>query len=275
MAARRTPPQKPERPHQTAEQKRRCIDKINTRIADLTAFDPATIQQEHGDPQVKALQVSIETALATSFGQGTSEYNRYSQAAFLDRAAIRMNSRSSWIDARGGYADDNRNDLREAVQAISKAKAASLALLGEAVKALEEEIEDMQLVPTMASSAAETAAHRPSSPFNIHVSGQNSRVNIHSHDQSVNTIKIQASDFEPLANELRQLRETLTAQAKSAQDLVTIGAIATAELAAEEKDASKISQALSSLGTAGHWVLKVAKDLGVAVASKIIAAHLV
>jgi hypothetical protein len=63
-------------------------------------------------------------------------------------------------------------------------------------------------------------------------------------------------------------------QAKSAQDHVAIGAIAAAELGAEEKNSSKISKALSNLGTAGHWVLKVAKELGIAVASNVIAAQL-
>jgi hypothetical protein len=275
MATRRAPPPKPERPHQTADQKKRYIERINACIAELTAFDPTTIQQKYGDPRVKALQVSIETALAKSFGEGTREYNRYRQAAVLD--PLVLPTRPSWSVARGGYSGDHRNDFREAVYELTKAKETSLVLLCQAVKALEEEIEDMQLVPAMASSAAETTAHSPSRPYtNIYVNGENSRVNFHSNDQSVNTVNIQASDFEPLANELRLLRETLTAKAKNDEDYVAIKAITTAELAAKEKDNSRISQALSSLGTAaGHWVLTVAKELGIAVASKEIAKHLV
>ncbi|MFN7754596.1 MAG: hypothetical protein ACK5O9_01980 [Holosporales bacterium] len=273
MTTRPAPPPKPERPHQTADQKKRYIERINACIAELTAFDPTTIQQKYGDPRVTALQVSIKNALAKSFGEGTSEYNRYRQAAVLD--PLVLSTRPSWSVARGGYSGDHRNDFREAVYELTKAKETSLVLLRQAVKALEEEIEDMQLVPAMPSNAAETTAHRPSHPY-INVISEHSRINFQSHDQSVNTFNIQASDFEPLANELRLLRETLTAQAKNAQDHVTIGVIAKAELAAEEKDASKISQALSSLGTAaGNWVLKFAKELGIAVASKEIAKHLV
>lgn len=275
MATRRTPPQRPERLYQTAEQKKRCIDKINARIVDLTAFDPTTIQQEHTDPQVQALEVSIETALASAFGQNTIEYDRYSRAAYLDRAPMYMHTTSGFFSARGGYTDNYQNNFREAVQAIGKAKAESLALLNQAVKMLEEEIDDMQLMPAMTSNAEKAAPHLPSRPYSIHVNGENSRVNINSHDQSINTVNIPASDYEPLARELRQLREALTVQAKSAQDHITIGAVAAAELAAEEKDASRISRALSSLGTAGHWALKVAKDLGIDVASKVIAAHLI
>ncbi|HAU1183866.1 TPA: hypothetical protein JBI17_14185 [Legionella pneumophila] len=270
MAARHTPPQKPERPYQSVEQKRRSIDKINTRITELNAFDPIAIQQENGDPQVKALEVSIDTALTFAFGQNTNEYTRYSRAAYLDRAPINMHIESSWR----GYSAHNQNSLREAIQAISKAKAESLALLNQAVKALEEEVEDMQLSTATPRSIAEVSSHTDKLPYNIHVNGQNSHVNINSHDQSINTINIQYSEFDALANELRELRQALIAQAQSAQDHVTIGAIAAAELGAEEKDSSKIMKALSSLGTTGHWVLKVAKELGIAVASNIIAAHL-
>lgn len=271
MAGRRSVPQKPERPQLTAQQKARCIERIRTRIAELNEFDPATIQQEHGDPQVKALEVSIKTALATAFGEDTNEYNRYRNAAFLDRAPIRMSSRSSLIEATGGYSGFRGNNFREAIQVISQAKAGSLALLNQAVRTLEEEIEDMQLIPTTAYGASE-AISRPQ-PY-IHVSGENSRININSHDQSINTVNIQASDFEPLANELNQLRQALMVRATSASEHMALGMIAAAELGAEEQSQSKVSAALSSLGAAGAWVLNVAKDIGTGVASSVIAAHL-
>jgi len=67
-----------------------------------------------------------------------------------------------------------------------------------------------------------------------------------------------------LAEEFAQLRSALLPLASDAEQFAAIGAVASAEIAAKNGESSKITQALSALGTGGKWVLGVAKDIGVA-----------
>lgn len=99
--------------------------------------------------------------------------------------------------------------------------------------------------------------------YTISVSGENSRVNVGSTDNSFNTVALQSKDLAALSEELTRLREVVAAKAHDAEHYVAMGALASAELAAKDGDASKASKALSSLGSAGRWVLDMAKDIGV------------
>jgi hypothetical protein len=100
----------------------------------------------------------------------------------------------------------------------------------------------------------------------FHLSGNNSRVNIQSTDNSVNSVIYQAEDMAKLAEEFAQLRSALLPLAHDAEHFAAIGAVASAEIAAKDGESSKITSALSSLGTGGKWVLGVAKDIGVPLA---------
>lgn len=110
--------------------------------------------------------------------------------------------------------------------------------------------------------------------YTINVSGNNSRVNVGSTDNSSNMVVLQREDLAALSEEFTRLREAVTAKAQNPEHYVVIGALASAELAAKEGDATKVSQSLSAMGAAGRWVLETAKDLGVKVAAAVISQQL-
>jgi predicted nucleotide-binding protein len=152
--ARRTTPIRPERPVHSVEEKRRDIERLQRRIADLEAFDPNGVTSRFSDPGVTKLQTAIGSTLASVFGHGTIEYDRYASAAQLDHGPVSIQMDSSWISARGGggYQDDRQ--LHEAYRYLTEGKAESLALLQQAVEALEEEIEFAAPVPAVLHGAA-------------------------------------------------------------------------------------------------------------------------
>lgn len=106
--------------------------------------------------------------------------------------------------------------------------------------------------------------------YTINVSGHNSRVYVGSTDNSSNTVVRQNEDLAALSAELARLREAVAAKANDPEHYVVMGALASAELAAKEGDAPKVSKALSALGSAGRWVLDMAKDIGVKLATETI-----
>jgi hypothetical protein len=110
--------------------------------------------------------------------------------------------------------------------------------------------------------------------YTINVSGNHSRVNVGSVDNSTNTVEVHGVDIAALAAELTKLREAVVAKASLPEQYVVIGAIASAELAAKEGDGRKASGALAMLGSAGHWVLDTAKDIGAKVAAEVISRQL-
>jgi hypothetical protein len=258
MATRSTLQQIPTRSQQTADQKRFYIKKIKERIAALDAFDPSTIQQGYDVPsEIKELDVSIKDLLKKAFDKTEFNYNRY----IVDLIPFALGC----------------VDLEEKKEKIIKCIKDKRASLNAAVKNLEEQL-DYDEIPAPVNQPIGEAASLPQGFLNqnhFHLNGPNARVSVNSHDQSTNTVNIQASDFEPLAQELGQLREALATQAKDGQDQIIIDAVAEAEEGAKEKDNAKISKALSALGrAAGDWVLKVAGGIGVPLATKYLEKHL-
>jgi hypothetical protein len=115
----------------------------------------------------------------------------------------------------------------------------------------------------------------PGNPgYVVHVTGENSRVNIHSTDNSSNAVVHHTYDLNQLTNELVQLRTALVDRAQTTEHYVAIGAVASAEAAAKAGEQSKVDQALSSLGAAGRWVFDTAKEIGVQVATGALKAKL-
>lgn len=115
---------------------RRGIARLNLRIKDVEAFNPSTVTRRWS-PEVKALTTSIEDSLAKTFGIGTPEYNRHLAAADLDK---------------GGYSM-GEDSPREILQFHIEGKAQSLALLGQAVKGLTEDLNESTSDPQAASAA--------------------------------------------------------------------------------------------------------------------------
>ncbi len=88
----------------------------------------------------------------------------------------------------------------------------------------------------------------------------------HAHDMSFTQITNQIEksvDLEQLANELAKLRLAMKQAAIEAEHDIAVSEVAKAELAAKEKDVSKVVEYLKS---AGKWALDVAVKIGVPLA---------
>ncbi len=117
------------------DQMRTGVDRLKRRIAELDAFDASSIVRS-GDPNITALEKSIEQTLQRAFGAGTIEQARYAGAASLHK---------DWgvvaLYASKGMGGAPPSELQKE---FSELKAKSLALLGQAVKGLEEEIAESE-----------------------------------------------------------------------------------------------------------------------------------
>jgi predicted nucleotide-binding protein len=132
MARRPTTTTRPERPHHTVDEKRHDIVRLQRRIAEVDAFDPSQATKRFSDPAVTALQTSIASTLTAIFGHRTAEYNRYAAATSFDHGSISMG---------GTWGREYRDEAAEARRYLGEGKAQTLALLNEAVRSIEEEIE--------------------------------------------------------------------------------------------------------------------------------------
>jgi len=80
-----------------------------------------------------------------------------------------------------------------------------------------------------------------------------------------------AVDFDVLAEQLGRLRAELRAISGGAEHDEALGAIAGAEIAAKQKDGSKVVEALSKVG---KWTLDIAEKIGVPLALSVLKAAL-
>lgn len=131
---RTTPP--PQSPILTLDQLRRRRERIEQCVRDLEAFNPQTVQKRFNSPEVVALQTSIEEALAAAFGDATPAYRRYESAARLDQGAVTM---AGFNVSAAAHEAQNR---AKAHQYLAEGKLRSIALLQQAIRALDELIAD-------------------------------------------------------------------------------------------------------------------------------------
>ncbi|MGO8869718.1 MAG: TIR domain-containing protein [Alphaproteobacteria bacterium] len=172
--ARRPPPQQPQRPNLSIEEKRRGIARLEGRIQELEAFDPQKVQKRFSDPNLMALEIAIDEALSAIFGHGTVEYSRYDRAKALDHGPVTMRVEPMWSGSGGGVHDD----AHEARQYVAEGKQEALTLLRQAVRSLNEEIDD--------EVAAEQAARAVAAPEAPAVPRDQSKVFlVHGHDGEV------------------------------------------------------------------------------------------
>ncbi|GLI96106.1 hypothetical protein LMG27198_50980 [Methylocystis echinoides] len=150
MARRSAAPPKPERPNLTLEQKNRCVERLESCISELKAFDPETIQRRFNVPEVLALEASIDEALSAAFGHGTSTYDRYSSAINLDNGPVSMRMSPEF----GGLTNYDAEDARDARRYLAEGKERSIALLGQAIRTLKDEVADQEQTKAAAVGAA-------------------------------------------------------------------------------------------------------------------------
>jgi uncharacterized protein (TIGR02391 family) len=90
MARRPTPPQL-QSANLSYDQMEAAMPKIDRRIADLRAFDSASMQSRR-DPGLSALENKLEAFLTDLYGVGSVEYNRYHYSvSTLDREGLYIN----------------------------------------------------------------------------------------------------------------------------------------------------------------------------------------
>ena len=127
MARKTAPPSSSQIP-KTSQQIRQGIDRIQKRIAEIEAFKPETVK-ERWAPETKALQAAIADTLDSVFGHNSQRHHRFSSAANLDKGGLVL----------GGGPDP----LYKVQQWLTEGKADSLALLGQAVRSLEEDLAEL------------------------------------------------------------------------------------------------------------------------------------
>jgi predicted nucleotide-binding protein len=131
----RTPPVQPT-PQVTAEEIQRGIDRLAKRLADVSAFEPASVIEQNNIPHVEALAAAVDEALTRTFGADTLDYKRYSDAAFFDN---------------GPFNISHRVPIQEVHASLARSKARSIALLTQAIETLEERLAEFS-----AASPSET-----------------------------------------------------------------------------------------------------------------------
>ncbi len=162
MARRSVPPPKPKTPTLTVGQKRRRIERLQKCITSLEAFDLQKARKRA--PAVLEREAAIDKALSSAFGYGTSTYLRYNEAATLDPSPLVTNvTVRALVSSPGG--PTRRDKVQETRQQFSVNKARAIALLQNAICALEEEIVDAQAViaaPQKSEAASVVASDEPS-----------------------------------------------------------------------------------------------------------------
>ena len=143
MARRSVPPPKPKTPTLTVGQKRRRIERLQKCVTNLEAFDPQKARNRA--PAVLELEAAIDKALSSAFGYGTPAYLRYNEAATLDPSPLltKVAARAPASPTSGG---PMRRDakVQETRQQFSVNRTRAIALLQNAIRTLEEEIDDAQ-----------------------------------------------------------------------------------------------------------------------------------
>jgi len=139
--ARQPKPQLPKQAAQlTPQQMTAGIDRLKKRLEDVRGFQPQSVTDQYNTPELDALEVSIDDALVRTFGADTLDYERYKFAKDFDR---------------GPYNYAYHVPPHEFQASISGSKDRSVALLGQAIKSLEEQLEEHSANPPVNQTSPE------------------------------------------------------------------------------------------------------------------------
>lgn len=106
------------------------VIRLQKRLDELNAFDPRQMRVEH-PPELNTLGTSIKRALEKTFGENTSDYNRYASAGNL-----------AWSPV--AFTIGQRTPLHEYQEGVERKVANARSLLSGAIKNLEEDIAEAQ-----------------------------------------------------------------------------------------------------------------------------------
>jgi hypothetical protein len=108
------------------------IRELESRVADLDAFDPAAIKSG-SDPAIRALELSIRNTLSNIFSRGTSRYRMFQSATRLDP---------------GGVTASGSTPRAELVQGLQHGKGRALERPRQAIQTLRGDLAELQAEAT-------------------------------------------------------------------------------------------------------------------------------
>jgi predicted nucleotide-binding protein len=156
MAPRRPVIPKSEPPNLTIEQKRRRIERLQKCVQGLQEFDPQKVQKRNGGPEVLALEAAIDEALSGAFGHRTPAYDRYRRAAKLNHG--------SYVGIAGLYFNDKAHaeaqERADTRRFFAEGKEQSIALLEQAICALEDEVAELDIETASATHMQAAVAEK-------------------------------------------------------------------------------------------------------------------
>lgn len=126
------------------------IKRLESRIAEVEAFEPAAYDGDSSS--LTQLRASISDALSRTFGEGTVENNRYREAANFTHP-INLYSATP---------------LHVKKEALARCKKISLALLKEAVRSLEERLEELPIAASVPPPEVAKAPQTSNRIFIVH-----------------------------------------------------------------------------------------------------------
>jgi hypothetical protein len=105
------------------------IERLRKRLSEVEGFDPRSVGDQFNTPELDALEVAIDETLSRTFGAETLDYERYALAKEFDK---------------GPYNYMHRTAPPEFQASIARSKDRSIALLKQAIRSLEEQLEEQQ-----------------------------------------------------------------------------------------------------------------------------------
>jgi hypothetical protein len=152
--ARQSKPQLPKQPAQSTPQKMKSgIERLKKCLEDLNRFEPRSVTDQHKAPKLDALVASIDEALVRTFGADTLDYGRYEFAKVFDRGP------SNYM---------HPTQPAEFQASISRSKDRSVALLRQAIKSLEDQLEERSSNPPVNQASPETTRLPSRKIFIVH-----------------------------------------------------------------------------------------------------------
>jgi predicted nucleotide-binding protein len=121
----------------TPDELRNGIARLSSRLEAIDKFDLASISSQTDNPKFDALYASIDSALSKTFAGYPADYDRYQDAARKDTGRLIINQRPPLADIQ---------------RAVSKSLERSHTLLEEAIRYLNEQLEEIDDVPTPAAT---------------------------------------------------------------------------------------------------------------------------
>jgi predicted nucleotide-binding protein len=101
------------------------IERLKKRREEVERFDPQSVTDQHNTPALDALEAAIDEALVRTFGADTLDYERYKYAKEFNR---------------GPYNYRYQVPAQKFQASITRSKDSSVALLGQAIESLEEQL---------------------------------------------------------------------------------------------------------------------------------------